>query len=152
MATYRSTGVIAHTGRINQGVGFVFGAVFVLVGLTGFVVSGGHHAVGPEGGELFGVFQVNVLHNVVHLVVGAVMVAAAIMGERTARNANATFGVVYLVLFALGLAIVDTPANVIALNGADNALHLVLGLALTVVGFGFGARMLARRDAARPFR
>jgi hypothetical protein len=100
MATYRSTGVIARTGRINQGVGFVFGAVFVLVGLTGFVVSGGHHAVGRQGGELFGVFQVNVLHNVVHLVVGAVMVAAAIMGERTARNANAAFGVVYLVLFA----------------------------------------------------
>jgi hypothetical protein len=150
MATYRSTGVIARTGRINQGVGFVFGAVFVLVGLTGFVVSGGHHAVGREGGELFGVFQVNVLHNVVHLVVGAVMVAAAIMGDRTARNANATFGVVYLVLFALGLAVVDTPANVIALNGADNALHLVFGLALT--GFGFGARMLARTDAARSFR
>jgi hypothetical protein len=145
MATYRSTGSVVRAGWLNQAAAFGFGAVFVLVGLSGFVVSGGHHAVGPEGGELFGLFQVNVLHNVVHLVVGAVLIAAAIMGDATARNANAVFGLVYLVLFVVGLAVVGTGANVIALNGADNALHLVLGLALT--GVGFGARL-----AVRPIR
>ena len=45
-------------------------------------------------------------------------------------------------LFVVGLVVVGTGANLIAFNGADNALHLVLGLALT--GVGFGARLTVR--------
>lgn len=134
MTTYSGTGVIAGR-RVNSMVAFLFGAVFVLVGLSGFFVSGGHHAVGREGGALLGLFQVNVLHNVVHIAVGAVLVAAAVAGARAAKAANATVGVVYLALFVIGLFIVDTSANIIALNGADNLLHLVLGVALSGVGF-----------------
>jgi hypothetical protein len=134
MTVYSGTALSA--GRINQVVGFAFGTVFVLVGLTGFVVSGGHHAVGTDGGELFGLFRVNVLHNVVHLLVGAVMIAAAIMADRAAKTANAVFGVTYLVLFVAGLFAIGTAANVIALNAADNVLHLGLGLVLAGVAFG----------------
>jgi hypothetical protein len=139
--------MVSHSGtrtvaghRLNSLAAFAFGAVFVLVGLAGFVVSGGHHPVGADGGELLGLFQVNVLHNVVHIAVGAVLVAAAIVGSRQARLANTVFGVTYLVLFVAGLVLIGTSANVIALNGADNVLHLVLGLALTAVG------VLADRD------
>jgi hypothetical protein len=135
MTTYSRTGPIAGH-RINTPVGLAFGAVFVLVGLTGFFVSGGHHAVGQSGGELLGLFQVNVLHNVVHLLVGTVMIASAIVGDRAAKTANTVFGLSYLVLFVAGLFLVGTGANIIALNGADNLLHLVLGLALTAVGLG----------------
>jgi hypothetical protein len=135
MTTYRATGAIAGR-RINTLVAFAFGAVFVLVGLSGFFVSGGHHAAGAEGGQLLGLFQVNALHNVVHLAVGAAMIAAAIIGNRAAKSANTLFGVVYLAVFAFGVFAIGTAANIIALNGSDNALHLALGLALTAVGLG----------------
>lgn len=136
MVSHSQAGVFA--GRhLNSLVAFAFGAVFVLVGLSGFFVSGGHHAVGAEGGELLGLFQVNLLHNVVHLVVGAALIAAGIAGPRAAKRANTLFGAVYLVLFVAGLFLIGTAANVIALNSADNVLHLVLGLALTGVGLGF---------------
>ena len=125
---------------VNGLVALVFGAVFVVVGLAGFLVSGGHPAVGTTGGALLGLFQVNVLHNVVHLAIGGVMIAAALRGDRPARAANRGFGVLYLVLFVLGLVLVGSTLNIVALNGGDNILHLVLGIALAGVGFGADRR------------
>ena len=136
MASHTGSGVIAGH-KLNSVVALAFGAVFVLIGLAGFLVSGGHHPAGLEGGELAGLFQVNVLHNVVHLAAGAAMIAGAIVGSRQAKRANAVIGVIYLLLFAAGLFLVGTPANIVALNEADNVLHLVLGLALTAVGLGY---------------
>jgi hypothetical protein len=127
--------------RLNSLVAGVVGAVFVVIGLLGFTVSSGHSIAGHTGGELLGVFQVNTLHNVVHLAVGAAMIAAAIAGTRTARLANTAIGAVYLVLGVLGLFITgDNPLNVIALNGADNGLHLVIGGVLLAVGLGADKR------------
>ena len=135
MVSHTETGVVEGR-RLNSLVAFGFGAVFVLVGLSGFFVSGGHHAVGAHGGALLGLFQVNVLHNVVHIAVGAAMIAAGIVGAGAAKRANTLFGAIYLVLFVAGLFLIGTGANIIALNAADNVLHLVLGLALTAVGLG----------------
>lgn len=133
MTTYSTARPVA--GRhLNTLVGFAFGAVFVLVGLTGFIVSNGHHAIGQDGGKLLGLFQVNVVHNLVHLAVGAVMIGAAIAGARAARRINLLFGVVYLVVFVFGLFAVGNSLNFLALNGADNLLHLGLGAVLTGVG------------------
>jgi hypothetical protein len=133
------SGTIA--GRsVNGLVALVFGAVFVVVGLSGFLVSGGHPAVGNSGGALLGLFQVNVLHNLVHLAIGAVMIAAALRGDRAARSADRSVGVLYLVLFVAGLFLVGTPLNLVALNGGDNILHLVLGVALAGIGFGADRR------------
>jgi hypothetical protein len=135
MATYSTTGTTAGR-KINSMVAFAFGAVFVVVGLLGFTVSGGHHVAGTEGGELLGLFQVNVLHNFVHLAAGAVLIGSAIASARAAKVANTLFGVVYLAVGAIGLFLVGTSANIIALNGADNGLHLVLGTVLLGVGLG----------------
>ena len=141
MATHTGhTGTLSRIG-LNSIVAFGFGAVFVLVGVAGFVVSGGHSAAGHEGGELLGLFQVNVLHNVVHLAVGAGMLGAAVAGTRAARSTNVLVGAVYLVLAVVGLLILgDNPANIIALNAADNGLHAVLGLALLGVGLAADRR------------
>ncbi|HYN97909.1 MAG TPA: DUF4383 domain-containing protein [Pilimelia sp.] len=133
MTAYSRAGALT-SRHLNTVAGLGLGAVFVLAGLAGFFVSGGHHVVGQSGGELLGSFQVNVLHNLVHLAVGAGLVAAAIASSRAARAANTAFGVLYLALSLAGLFLVGTAANIVALNGADNALHLVLGLALTGVG------------------
>jgi hypothetical protein len=138
MATHTST--LSRIG-LNSIVAFGFGAVFVLVGVAGFAVSGGHAAAGHEGGDLLGVFQVNALHNLVHLAVGAVMLGAAVAGTRAARLTNIVVGAVYLLLAVLGLVILgDNPLNVIALNGADNGLHAVLGVALLGIGLAADRR------------
>ena len=140
MTSTGMTGVRA-SGRINSLVGGVVGAVFIVVGLLGFTVSGGHDVAGHTGGQLLGLFQVNILHNVVHLLVGAVMVAAAIAGARAAKGVNVVIGAVYLVLGILGLFITgDNPLNLIALNGADNGLHIVIGAVLLAVGLGADKR------------
>jgi len=128
------------TRSLNQIVCWVAGIVFVLVGLLGFTVSGGHDMAGMEGGELVGIFQVNVLHNVVHLLVGAALVAGAMAGAKAARTVNSLVGVVYLVVGALGLFILDTSANILALNGYDNWLHLFSGAALLGLGLWSGKR------------
>jgi hypothetical protein len=121
--------------RINSLLGFAVGAVFVVVGLLGFTVSGGHPMAGHEGGALLGLFQVNVLHNVVHLAVGAAMIAAAIAGNRAAKAVNTVIGGVYLLVGVVGLFIAGgSTANILALNGSDNILHLALGALLLSVG------------------
>jgi hypothetical protein len=130
MASNSTAGTV-YGRRLNTMVAFLFGAVFVLVGLAGFFVTGGHHVIGQDGGKLLGLFQVNVAHNLVHLVVGAVMIGAATNGVRAAKAVNLFFGVVYLVVFVFGLFALGNSLNLLALNGADNGLHLVLGMALT---------------------
>lgn len=122
------------TRTLNQITGWVAGIIFVLVGLLGFTVSGGHDMAGMEGGQLVGIFQVNVLHNVVHLLVGAALVAGAMAGAKAARTVNILVGVVYLAVGALGLFILDSSANILALNGYDNWLHLFSGAALLGLG------------------
>ena len=135
MSIRSETGAFAGR-RLNTLAALGFGAVFVVVGLAGFLVSGGYPALGQEGGDLLGLFQVNTLHNAVHLLVGAVMIAAGIASARAAKAANTIVGLVYLLLSAAGLLILGTGANLIALNPADNALHFVLGVALAAVGLG----------------
>lgn len=120
----------------NQIVGAVFGAVYVLVGLFGFAVTGGLDFAAREGDMLLGVFEVNPLHNVVHLVVGAALLFAGTSTPAFARGMNLVVGAGYLVIGLFGLYMTgNTDDNVLAANVADNLLHfgsaaLLLGVAL----------------------
>ena len=116
------------------------GAVFLLVGILGFVpgvVSHHDHlefAGHESGAELLGLFQVSILHNIVHLLFGVAGLALA----RTAAGSFAFLvggGLIYLVLWIYGLLIdYDSNANFVPLNDADNWLHLGLGVAMLAVG------------------
>jgi hypothetical protein len=68
--------------------------------------------------------------------IGAGLVAAGILGGRPAKVANTVVGAGYLVLFAVGMVVAGTGTGLVALNGADHALHLVLGIVLAAVGLG----------------
>ena len=122
---------------VNRLVGYVFGGIYVAIGLLGFTVSGGHEFAGHDGGKLLGIFMVNPLHNVAHVLIGAVLLAAAAGGIRAAKSVNTAIGAAYLLLGILGLFIAgDHGANILALNSADNVLHfasavLLLGVGLT---------------------
>ncbi|QGQ18647.1 DUF4383 domain-containing protein [Cellulomonas sp. JZ18] len=128
----------------NRLVAAIFGAVYTLVGLAGFLVTGGVPFASQEGELLLG-FEVNPLHNIVHLVIGiALLLASRTVGG--ARSANLTVGAVYLLVGILGLFIIDTEANILALNGADNVLHFATAIILLGVALG------ADRDRARTTR
>ena len=117
------------TRSVNSTVAAVFGAVYTLVGLAGFFVS--ETFADTQDNDLLG-FQVNNLHNVVHLLIGLALLAASRRHD-TARSANLAIGASYLLLAVLGPFIQDTDANVIALNGADHGLHAASGLLLLAV-------------------
>jgi ABC-type transport system involved in multi-copper enzyme maturation permease subunit len=130
----------------------VVAAVFVLVGVLGFVpgVTTGYDdmtfADHHSRAELLGVFQVSVLHNVVHLLFGVIGLALA----RKASTAVAYLvggGLVYLVLFVYGVAVDhDSSANFVPVNDADNVLHL--GLAIGMVALGLVGRTVWRGSVA----
>ncbi len=73
---------------VNKLVGVVFGAVYVLVGLLGFTVSGGSSFAGIDGGLLLGIFMVNPLHNIAHILVGALLLAGGMGTVRAAKSVN----------------------------------------------------------------
>lgn len=130
----------------------VVAATFLLVGVLGFIPGittsydsmefAGHES----GAQLLGIFDVSVLHNIVHLLFGLVGLAMA----RTwggARSFLIGGGVVYLVLFVYGL-LVDRhdSANFVPVDSADNVLHLVLGLAMIALGAVLGRTVDVRRS------
>jgi uncharacterized protein DUF4383 len=134
-----STNVTATRRSVNVLVGYVLGAVYLLVGLLGFAVTSGVGFAATEGGSLLG-FEVNPLHNVVHLAVGAALVLAARQGPAASRAVNTAVGGVYLLVGVLGLFILGSSANILALNGADNVLHVVSAAVLLGVGLGADRR------------
>jgi len=133
----------------NRLVATIFGAVYILVGLLGFTVTSGVDflAVGGEGGLLLGIFEVNPLHNIAHLLIGAALLIGGLAGVRAAKGVNITVGAAYLLLGIVGFFIADSALNVLALNTADHFLHLAS--ALVLLGVGLGAdRAVAPRTAA----
>ena len=119
----------------NRLLGAVFGAVYLLVGLAGFFVTSGVAFAATTGKALI-IFDVNPLHNIIHLLIGAALLLAATRSVPAARGVNTTVGAVYLLVGIVGLFLVGSSANIIALNGADNVLHLASAVLLLGVGLG----------------
>jgi hypothetical protein len=139
--TTRTPGGI--TSSPNRLLGAVFGAVYLLVGLAGFAVTGLSGFAATEGGHLL-VFHVNPLHNVVHLGIGALLLLAATRSATAAKAANTTVGAVYLLVGVLGLFVLDSSLNILALNAADNVLHFASALVLLGVGLSQDRRTTTR--------
>lgn len=124
----------ARTRGPNVIVGGVFGAVYLLVGLLGFAVPGGYGFADTEGGKVLGLFMVNPLQNIAHLLIGALLVLAATRGEMLSSRVNTLVGGVYLLLGTVGLFILSSDVNILALNAADNGLHFASAAVLLAVG------------------
>ncbi|MDQ1085124.1 MULTISPECIES: DUF4383 domain-containing protein [Microbacterium] len=120
----------------NRLVATVFGAVYLLVGLLGFAVTGGVGFIATDGGLLLGIFEVNPLHNIAHLLIGGALLVAGLANARAAKGVNTTVGAVYLLLGIVGFFLVETPANILALNVPDHFLHLASAVVLLGVGLG----------------
>lgn len=118
----------------------VVGLVFLVVGVLGFIpgattdydrMAGAGH---ESDAHLLGVFQISVVHNIVHLLFGIAGLAAA----RTSAAARVYLiggGVVYLALSVYGVLIdKSSSANFLPLNRADDWLHLGLGVGMVLLG------------------
>jgi hypothetical protein len=120
----------------NRLVATIFGAVYILVGLLGFAVTGGVGFLATEGGLLLGIFMVNPLHNIAHLLIGAALLIGGLVSARAAKTVNIVVGAAYLLLGIVGFFLVGTALNILALNTFDHFLHLASALVLLGVGLG----------------
>lgn len=120
----------------NRLLGTIFGAVYIVIGIAGFFVTGGTGFLATKGGLLLGIFEVNPLHNVAHILIGAALLIAGLANVRAAKTVNSVVGAAYLLLGIVGLFIVGSAANILAINGADNVLHFGSAVLLLAVGLG----------------
>ncbi len=115
----------------NRILALVIGIVLTLVGILGFFVSS---SMSP--GLLLG-FQIDLVHNLVHLLTGIVALVAVYTGW--SRRFNQVFGIIYLVVALAGVI----PAlyfdgrllGIMHVNPADDVLHWVIAIAAIAVGF-----------------
>ncbi|HEY8472878.1 MAG TPA: DUF4383 domain-containing protein [Natronosporangium sp.] len=129
----------------------VISVVFLLVGILGFIpgITTDFDQLSFAGHEseamLLGVFQVSILHNIVHLLFGIVGLALA----RTVAGARGYLiggGVIYAVLWLYGLVIDhETDANFVPFNDADNWLHLGLAVVMVALGLLLTPRLAGTR-------
>ncbi len=95
----------------------VFGVIFVLIGLLGFVNN-----------PVLGIFAVNMLHNIVHILLGAILLMAS-KGDG-ASKALKWVAIIYLIVALIGFFVSGPVLGLIEVNSADNWLHLVLAIIL----------------------
>ncbi|MEV0724137.1 DUF4383 domain-containing protein [Micromonospora purpureochromogenes] len=127
------------------------GVVFLLIGVLGFIPGittdyGTMKFAGHDSeAKLLGLFQVSILHNLVHLAYGVAGLALArtVSGARTFLLAG---GAIYLVLWLYGVVVDhDSGANFVPLNNADDWLHLFLGVGMIALGLALTRRPAGAR-------
>jgi hypothetical protein len=111
--------------------GLAFGAVYLLVGIVGFFVTGFDDFAGHTDETLL-IFDINPLHNIVHILIGV----AGLVLSRTLAGAR-TYGwllaVGYGAAFVYGLFAVGADWDFLNLNAADNVLHVLTALVGLVI-------------------
>ena len=138
----------SNTPRADRGMAWpqmlalAFGAVYLLIGIIGFFITGFDNFFGNEVApgvhhadeNLLG-FMINPAHNVVHILIGAVGLALS----RTLAGAR-TYGwllaVGYGAAFIYGLIAVGEDWDFLNLNAADNVLHILTALVGLVIALG----------------
>ena len=117
----------------------VFGAIYLAVGIFGFLpFLGGSYTLTSH--ALLGIFQINLLHNLVHIVIG-IAGLSAVTSLPNARRFCQVVGVILLLLGVLGVFVAN-PLGLLYIGGLDIALHLVTGAVLAY--FGFAATVSTR--------
>jgi hypothetical protein len=112
-------------GSLTKSVTWLLGIVLLLVGIAGFFT-----------GNMLFVFQVDTIHNIVHILSGVVALAAVSSGESYARLYLIIFGIVYALVTIVGFVNNGDILGLFAVNDADNYLHAAIALVSLGVGFG----------------
>ena len=136
MAASAGNNVAGRGKTVPEILALAFGAVYLLVGIVGFFVTGfDHFADNSQHEMLLGLFMINPLHNVAHILVGIAGLAMA----RTlagARSYGWLLAVLYAALFVYGLIAVNASWDFLDINAGDNVLHILtalVGLAIALI-------------------
>jgi hypothetical protein len=112
--------------------GLVFGAVYLLIGIIGFFITGFDDFFAHDTGETLLGFEINGMHNVVHIVIGAAGLALS-----TTLSGARTYGwllaVGYGAAFVYGLIAIGETWDFLSINAADNVLHIATALVGLVI-------------------
>ena len=113
----------------SKNVSLAFGLAFVAAGFLGFIPN---PVVSTNG-----VFEVNVMHNLLHVSVGVVFIIGGMLSEKAARRTLQSLSIVGVALAILGfVAKSDLLLGLVHVNEADKWLHA--GLAIVIVAAAFG--------------
>ncbi|HSI20346.1 MAG TPA: DUF4383 domain-containing protein [Verrucomicrobiae bacterium] len=116
---------------MHKKLAMIFGAIFTLVGILGFIPGV------TNDNMLLGIFHVDTLHNLFHLVTGLIGLYLGTSSEGGSKSWFQIFGIIYALLTVLGFVYGEEKIlGLIVNNTADTWLHLVLTAALLAVGFG----------------
>jgi hypothetical protein len=107
---------------------YVLGAVLTVVGIAGFFMA--------QNGLLLGLFEVNALHNVIHILSGVIALWSASSGYAYARMYLILFGLIYGLVAIVGFAMGGDVFGLIHVNAEDNYLHVAIAVACLAVGLG----------------
>ncbi len=120
----------------------VFGATLLLVGILGFVAESSFDTGSNVNGSNLIFFEVNGLHNIVHLASGLLGLALwrSVAG---ARGFALGFGLVYGAVTLWGFIDGNDVLSLIPVNAADNVLHLAIS------ALGIVAGLVSKDDPAR---
>ncbi len=116
----------ARTRTPAQTFALVFGAVYLLVGLVGFAVTGFDGFAADSDNEKLIIFTLNPLHNIVHIAIGAAWLASSGRHD-SAKQANTFIGAAYVLVALLGFIGVLGFLTINEAGNPDNFLHLVSG-------------------------
>jgi hypothetical protein len=101
------------------------GAALLLAGVFGFISDSSFDTGDGVRGDLFLGFEVNAIHNLIHLASGLVLIAAS-PRRASARAVALGFGLVYGLVAVIGLVDGEDVLGLIPINSADNLLHVAL--------------------------
>jgi hypothetical protein len=123
----------------------ILGWTFVVVAVAGFFLTGFGDFFGVDGETLI-LFGVKPAHNVIHLILGVTYLIGARASDEGARAVVLVLSSAYLLVGVLGLLLMEMSANILAINQADNILHLAVG-ALGVAVVALTSRKAAPASA-----
>ena len=135
MAANRGNNAAGRGKTIPEILGLAFGAIYLLIGIIGFFITGFDDFFAHDTGETLLGFEINGMHNVVHIVIGAAGLALSntLSGARTY---GWLLAIGYGAAFVYGLFAVDQTWDFLSLNWADNWLHLataIVGLVIALM-------------------
>jgi hypothetical protein len=114
-----------HTRTPAQWYCLLAGLALLLAGVLGFIADSSFDTGSNVQGDSFLGFEVNAIHNLVHLVSGLVLLGA--FAKRASAKAVALgFGLVYGAVAIIGLIDGSNVLGLIPVNPADNVLHIAL--------------------------
>jgi hypothetical protein len=110
----------------------LFGLIMLAIGVSGFVPE-----INPNG-HLMGIFNLNLVHNLIHVITGFISLACGLSSEIASRIFFQVFGILYALFALLGFYFVERPIfGIIAHNLPDAIFHSLIAIIALFLGFGY---------------